>query len=229
VLSSCVSDVQGGLLENLPAISQGFDEWLRPERARLAGLMAQTLRRRAVTQITTGDYDAAVETASRLVGMDTLDEAGQRLLIEALARAGRRIEALQQFEICSDTLLTELDIAPDAETVALIDRIRAGTWPPKVRAPATIDDSPIQSATSDAADIAPEPVAVFPTRERRARPLAQRNSLGGGASRRHHGFGLCVRSAATRGPLGWRPWSRTSAASAALPFRAAWSPDSMSS
>jgi DNA-binding SARP family transcriptional activator/tetratricopeptide (TPR) repeat protein len=170
VLSSCVSDVQGGLLENLPAISQGFDEWLRPERARLAGLMAQTLRRRAVTQITTGDYDAAVETASRLVGMDTLDEAGQRLLIEALARAGRRIEALQQFEICSDTLLTELDIAPDAETVALIDRIRAGTWPPKVRAPATIDDSPIQSATSDAADIAPEPVAVFPTRERRARP-----------------------------------------------------------
>jgi DNA-binding SARP family transcriptional activator/tetratricopeptide (TPR) repeat protein len=169
-VSSCVSHVQGGLLENLPAISPGFDEWLRPERARFASAMAQNLRRRVAGQLMAGGYDAAIETASRLVGMDTLDEAAHRLLIEGLARAGRRSEALQQFEICADTLLTELDVAPDAETVALVDCVRAGNWPPKVTAPASKGDSPIQSAASEAADIATEPAAVFPTPGPRARP-----------------------------------------------------------
>jgi DNA-binding SARP family transcriptional activator/TolB-like protein/Tfp pilus assembly protein PilF len=124
-LARIASRYRGALLEDLPAVSPGFDDFLAAERARLAGLMARTLRRLAEAQITAGDHAAAVESASRLVGMDTLDEAAHRLLIECLARSGRRAEALQQFETCARILRDELDVEPDVETVATAERIRA--------------------------------------------------------------------------------------------------------
>ena len=135
-LSYCASRYRGPLLGDIPAVSPGFDEWLEPERARLTGVMAQTLRRLVAAHLAAGDLDAAVESASRLVSMDTLDEAAHRLLIDCLARAGRRGEALQQFETCLRTLRTELDVAPDEPTVALANRIRGGV--PFVR----IEDEP---------------------------------------------------------------------------------------
>lgn len=128
-LSLCVALYRGALLDGFPAVASGFDEWLRLERARVAGVMAQTLRRLIAIQTAAGAYDAAVETAVRLAGMDLLDEAAHRLLMECFARAGRRAEALLQFETCADILREELDVAPDADTLALAERIRRGARP----------------------------------------------------------------------------------------------------
>ena len=116
-LLRAASCCRGALLQDIPAISHAFEEWLRPQRARMAGVMARTLRRLAASQIATGAFDEASGTAARLVEMDTLDEAAHRLLMECLARAGRRAEALQQFEFCVRTLRRELDVSPDPETV----------------------------------------------------------------------------------------------------------------
>jgi DNA-binding SARP family transcriptional activator/TolB-like protein/Tfp pilus assembly protein PilF len=172
-LSHCAALYRGALLEGFPPVSPGFDEWLLPERARLAGAAAQTLWRLAAVQIAASGFDAAAETAARLVAMEALDEAAHRLLIDCLARAGRRAEALQQFEACASLLRAELDVTPDSETVALAERIRAGPLPPKVTggppiptaAPAARVASPEdrdtprqRPATNAAASIAAEPV-----------------------------------------------------------------------
>jgi DNA-binding SARP family transcriptional activator/TolB-like protein len=142
-LSDGAARYRGALLEDLPAVSAGFDEWLRNERTKFTNIMARILRRLVTAHIAAGDFDAAVETASRLVELDTLDEGAHRLLIECLARAGQRAEALHQFETCARILREELDIEPDAETVAVMERIRAGAWPPRVAAaPPRRDDEP---------------------------------------------------------------------------------------
>jgi DNA-binding SARP family transcriptional activator/TolB-like protein len=125
-LSRCARLYRGGLLENLLSVSPGFDEWLLSERARLSELAMQVLRRLADAEAAAGDFDAAVATAARLVALDELREDGHRLLIRLLATAGRRGEALRQFEVCAGILRRELDISPDPDTLALVRRIRSG-------------------------------------------------------------------------------------------------------
>ncbi len=115
------------------AVSPGFDEWLLVERTKFTNITARVLRRLVTTHLAAGDFAAAVEIASRLVRLDALDEAAHRLLIECLAQAGQRAEALHQFETCARILREELDIAPDAGTVAVMEaRPRLEHWPPRL-------------------------------------------------------------------------------------------------
>ena len=70
-----------------------------------------------------GEYEAAIQSARRLVTLDPLSEFGQRALMRAYARAGRRGEALRQYKSCAETLKRELGVVPDAETQALAGEI----------------------------------------------------------------------------------------------------------
>ena len=121
---------RGPLLALMPSVSSGFDDWVRPERARLARVAADILRRLAAAQIESGDFNTAAATATTLIGLDPLDEPAQRLRMTCLARCGRRAEALLQFETFTRILKTELDVGPDRETVALAEQIRAGVPAP---------------------------------------------------------------------------------------------------
>ena len=60
----------------------------------------------------------------RLVTIDNFREDSHRLLIELLARAGRRAEALRRFDAVAELLKRELGVRRDDETVALVRRIR---------------------------------------------------------------------------------------------------------
>jgi predicted ATPase/DNA-binding SARP family transcriptional activator len=81
----------------------------------------------------------AVSLLERLVSHDSCDEEAHRLLMRAYAAAGRRVEALAQFEVCAGALREELGTQPDAETAALADAIRsagdAAARPATVAAP----------------------------------------------------------------------------------------------
>jgi TolB-like protein/Tfp pilus assembly protein PilF len=81
------------------------------------------LHRLTVQQDASGDHDAAIHCGRRLVTLDALSEFGQRALMRAYARSGRRGEALRQYRSCADTLKRELGVAPDAETQALANEI----------------------------------------------------------------------------------------------------------
>jgi DNA-binding SARP family transcriptional activator len=60
------------------------------------------------------------------VELDELDEAAQRQLMLAYARAGRRANALRQFLACRRALVDSLGVEPSEETAELQRRILAG-------------------------------------------------------------------------------------------------------
>ena len=103
--------------------SEPFQEWLAAERDRTLAVACDVLLRLTAAQDSAGEHDAAIQAGRRMVLLDPLSEIGQRALIRAYARAGRRGEALRQYKSCAETLQRELGVTPDAETQALASEI----------------------------------------------------------------------------------------------------------
>src|SRR5277367_753979 len=119
---------RGEFLTDFVFDSEPFQEWLAAERDRTLDLICGVLQRLTALQDEAGEHDAAIQSARRLAGLDSLSEIGQRALIRAYAHAGRRPEALRQYRTCAEILKRELGVAPDAETQALANEIaRPGT------------------------------------------------------------------------------------------------------
>lgn len=118
---------RGEFLADFVIDSEPFQEWLASERDRALDLICGVLQRLTALQDAAGEHEAAIRSARRLASLDQLSEIGQRALIRAYARAGRRPEALRQYRTCAEILKRELGVAPDAETQALANEIaRAG-------------------------------------------------------------------------------------------------------
>jgi len=114
---------RGELLADFDLNSEPFQEWLAAERDRTLTMLCDVLHRLSAQQDAIGEYDAAIQSGRRLVMLDPLSEFGQRALMRAYARAGRRGEALRQYKLCAETLKRELGVAPDVETQLLANEI----------------------------------------------------------------------------------------------------------
>jgi predicted ATPase/DNA-binding SARP family transcriptional activator len=77
----------------------------------------------------TGDLDAAIETLQQAVVADPLHEGAQRALMRGFVRAGRRQQALAQYQRLRDGLRRELEADPDPQTAALYRTILRGDEP----------------------------------------------------------------------------------------------------
>src|SRR5215831_11392847 len=127
-LQSAAELYRGEFLADFDINSEPFQEWLAAERDRTLALICDILQRLTAAQDAAGEADAAIQSGRRLVALDPLSEFGQRALMRAYARAGRRGEALRQYKNCAETLKRELGVAPDAETQALAHELaRAGS------------------------------------------------------------------------------------------------------
>lgn len=109
-----------------PLPEDRYETWATVWRERLTDLYGRVLGELAETCSAAGDRAGAVDAARRAVGLDALDEAAQRRLILAYARAGRRGHALRQYLACRRALVDELGVEPSAETIALQRRVLAG-------------------------------------------------------------------------------------------------------
>jgi DNA-binding SARP family transcriptional activator/TolB-like protein len=114
---------RGELLADFDINSEPFQEWLAAERDRTLALICDILHRLSALEDAVGEYEAAIQSGRRLVTLDPLSEFGQRALMRAYARAGRRGEALRQYKTCAETLKRELGVAPDIETQLLANDI----------------------------------------------------------------------------------------------------------
>jgi DNA-binding SARP family transcriptional activator/TolB-like protein/Tfp pilus assembly protein PilF len=114
---------RGELLADFDIDSEPFQEWLAAERDRTLAVVCDVLHRLTAAQDAAGKHEAAIQTGRRLVALDPLSEFGQRALIRAYVRAGRRGEALRQYKSCAETLKRELGVAPDVETQSLANDI----------------------------------------------------------------------------------------------------------
>lgn len=112
---------QGDFLEGFsPGDCPQFDEWSFFRREALRGRAIQALERVVHDKHAAGDYAAAATHASRLVTFDPLSEVYGRHLIRNLLLAGHRDAAERHLEALAQRLRDELDIAPEAETSALL-------------------------------------------------------------------------------------------------------------
>ncbi len=121
--------------------SEEWDAWQLAETEAHRRDLAGALERLARMRVAGGDHAAAIDAARRWVALDALHEPAQRLLIGALAGAGETGAAIRQYRDAVAALDRELGVAPLAETAALYEAIRDGTFaaPATPGAPATPD------------------------------------------------------------------------------------------
>jgi predicted ATPase/DNA-binding SARP family transcriptional activator len=116
----------GFYLEGCPA----FEEWLFVQRERLHVQVIELLDELAQFHEEGGRFNQAEAHTRRQIELDPLRENAHRRLMRLFERQGRRTAALAQFEACRKVLADELGVAPDAETVALYQQIKAGSPAP---------------------------------------------------------------------------------------------------
>ncbi|MBV8202496.1 MAG: winged helix-turn-helix domain-containing protein [Acidobacteria bacterium] len=158
---------RGEFLADFHIDSEPFQEWLAAERDRTLVLVCDILQRLTAAQDAAGEAEAAIASGRRLVALDPLSEFGQRTLMRAYARAGRRGEALRQYKSCAETLKRELGVAPDAETQALAGEIARAGGPAEGALPRAVGGLAEAVSRRERPEPAPEPAAVA-----RGEPLA---------------------------------------------------------
>jgi hypothetical protein len=126
---------EGELMEgfSLPD-NPAFEEWLLLTREQLKRQELETLGRLRESLKERGEYGRGLEYAWREVELDPLRESAQRGLMMLLSLTGQRETALTQYEICANTLMTELGVEPSIETRELFEQIQQGGWPPAAHA-----------------------------------------------------------------------------------------------
>jgi DNA-binding SARP family transcriptional activator len=132
-------------LEKALALYQGdllpddlYTEWTLTPRESLRRQYRDTSLTLSALYREAGQYDRTFSLLSLLLVHDKADEPVHRELIRAYALAGRRHDALRQYQTCVEALASELDLAPEPETSALYTQILNGELtfsagrPPKV-------------------------------------------------------------------------------------------------
>ncbi len=142
-LGAAVDLYRGGFMEGftLPD-SPAFDEWQFFIREDLEKQAAQALKKLACYHEDSGEWAPAIGLARRWLAMDLLNEAAHRLLMRLYARSDQQPAALRQYEICVQTLQKELGAAPQPETTALYEQIRARAAASPAPDETRADDSP---------------------------------------------------------------------------------------
>src|SRR5690242_13542378 len=117
---------RGPFLADLALDLEDFDSWREREQDRLAGIAARVFEAQCGTADASGDGERALATAERLVALDPTREDRQRVALKMIARHRGRDAALESARQLTCLLRTELAVAPDAATRALIEEIRKG-------------------------------------------------------------------------------------------------------
>ena len=106
--------------------SSEFDDWQSRESETLRRELAKALEELAEGHTAQGEAEKGIAYAQRWLDLDPLHEPAHRCLMRLCVAGGRRSDALRQYEACSQVLQSELGVAPDPETTALYEAIRAG-------------------------------------------------------------------------------------------------------
>src|SRR5579884_2826648 len=123
---------QVSLLEEAVALYTGellagyYEEWIAPERERLAETYRSALSRLALARAKTGDLLGAIEAARKAVEADPLREASHYDLMRLYVAARRPSEALRQYKELEATLQEALGTTPSRALQSLAEQLRSG-------------------------------------------------------------------------------------------------------
>jgi DNA-binding SARP family transcriptional activator len=100
-----------------------YDDWLAPERERLAQRYGQALDRLLDLLEGQREYRAAIEYAQRRLRHDPLDEEAYRRLMRLHALNHDRASALRVYHACASLLEQELAVEPSPATREVYERL----------------------------------------------------------------------------------------------------------
>src|SRR5262249_50198479 len=108
------------LLTDVHIAEDTWTDWLGAERQRLPGLALDAMIRHAEQALQAGKAQSALNAANRAIAVNALREDAHRLVVQALAVAGRKPEALKHYQHLVALLKRELNTEPDAATRSLV-------------------------------------------------------------------------------------------------------------
>lgn len=103
-----------------------YADWSQIQREQLTRRYMTACSALASHHFDAGRFDEAVAWATRLLEEDRCHEEAYRQIIRAHVGAGRRAEALRQYQRCERVLAEELGVQPMPETTALSSAILHG-------------------------------------------------------------------------------------------------------
>jgi predicted ATPase/DNA-binding SARP family transcriptional activator len=129
-LQMAASCYRGNFLDglSLPDASD-FEDWLLLQRESWRSQANTVFDRLSEWQRDAGELENALETTTRWVEYDLLNETAHIRLMQLHSALGDRSAALQAFERCRAVLERELSAEPSSETMMLAERIRSQTAP----------------------------------------------------------------------------------------------------
>jgi len=122
-----------------------YDDWVLPQRERLAQRLTRTLERLILLLEDQREYTEAIRYAQALLRHDPLSETTYRRLMRLHARNGDRAGALRVFHTCASILQRELDVEPNQETQDAYARVLNMAVPRVVRPRATTPSRAVSS------------------------------------------------------------------------------------
>ena len=152
-LSAAVDLYRGHLMDDVVISEEGWKEWLSGERERLLELALGAMMRLGEQELAAGRAEHALKAGQRAITLNNLREDAHRLIVQALAAAGRKAEALKHYQDLVALLERELNTEPDAATKSLVAELRS-TQPAGVATSLPVGPPPggcvlRSSATSD--------------------------------------------------------------------------------
>ncbi len=105
-----------------------YDDWVEPERERLARLYRECLLRLSDQQETAGQFAEAIVTAERYLTAEPYLESAHTRLMRLHYAAGNRGRVAQQYQQLVTILAEELGVEPLAETTAVYEAMIAGEY-----------------------------------------------------------------------------------------------------
>lgn len=110
----------------------GFESWTTTQRERFHRLFVDASLQLGQWFLDHEEFHSAISTATHLLKIDSLAEAGYRQLMESLALNNQRAEALAQYEKCRQILYEELGLEPELATAKLAEEIKRNRQPPPI-------------------------------------------------------------------------------------------------
>lgn len=112
---------RGDYLEDEP-----YQEWTLLQREALKDTCLLILGKLADHSMNNADYDSCITHSQKILAKDSCREDAYRRLMRCYSRLGQRNRALRWYEICRQTIQTELDTTPDTQTTDLYHRLLSG-------------------------------------------------------------------------------------------------------
>lgn len=103
-----------------------YADWSSLQRGQLSSIYLTMCNAMVDYYLGTYRYEDAIAWAKAILKENHCDEAAYRHLMRAYLALGRRNEALQQYQICQQTLFEELGVDPMPETVKLFHSLLSG-------------------------------------------------------------------------------------------------------